>query len=80
MTTVILVRHGQTEWNRSERFRGHADVPLDHCQNLCASNTESNSLFCLSSIHSIQQIASSRLRCKSIQCQSLSNQFSFSGT
>jgi len=29
MTTVILVRHGQTEWNRSERFRGHADVPLD---------------------------------------------------
>jgi len=29
MTKVILVRHGQTEWNRDERFRGHADVPLD---------------------------------------------------
>ncbi len=25
----ILVRHGQTEWNLVERFRGRADVPLD---------------------------------------------------
>lgn len=29
MTLIILVRHGQTEWNRVERFRGRADVPLD---------------------------------------------------
>lgn len=29
MTRVILVRHGQTEWNRIERFRGRADVPLN---------------------------------------------------
>jgi broad specificity phosphatase PhoE len=29
MTQVILVRHGQTEWNRIERFRGRADVPLN---------------------------------------------------
>ena len=28
MTRFILVRHGQTEWNRVERFRGRADVPL----------------------------------------------------
>jgi broad specificity phosphatase PhoE len=28
-TTLILVRHGQTEWNRVERFRGRADVPLN---------------------------------------------------
>lgn len=29
MTQVILVRHGQTEWNRVERFRGRADVALN---------------------------------------------------
>lgn len=29
MTRFLLVRHGQTEWNRVERFRGHADVPLN---------------------------------------------------
>ena len=29
MTRLILVRHGETEWNRVERFRGHADVPLN---------------------------------------------------
>ena len=28
-TTLVLVRHGQTEWNRVERFRGRADVPLN---------------------------------------------------
>lgn len=28
-TRFILVRHGQTEWNRVERFRGRADVPLN---------------------------------------------------
>ena len=29
MTQIVLVRHGETEWNRNERFRGRADVPLN---------------------------------------------------
>lgn len=26
---IILVRHGRTAWNKEERFRGRADLPLD---------------------------------------------------
>lgn len=29
MTTILLVRHGRTAWNREERFRGRVDLPLD---------------------------------------------------
>ena len=28
MTTILLARHGETEWNRDGRFQGHADPSL----------------------------------------------------
>jgi len=29
MTCIILIRHGQTAWNKEERIRGQVEVPLD---------------------------------------------------
>ena len=29
ITSVYLVRHGQTAWNKDETFRGRTDIPLD---------------------------------------------------
>jgi len=29
MTTLLLVRHGETDWNRLGRWQGHSDTPLN---------------------------------------------------
>lgn len=53
MTQLILVRHGQTAWNKQPRFRGQADIELDET-GLAQAQATGNSLsrFPISAVYS----------------------------
>jgi probable phosphoglycerate mutase len=56
-TTIVMVRHGETDWNREGRFQGHSDLPLN-----AAGRNQAYELAGLLSTEAIDVIYASPLR------------------
>jgi alpha-ribazole phosphatase/probable phosphoglycerate mutase len=57
MTSIFLVRHGETTWNTQGRFQGHSDTPLS-----ATGQRQANALSNYLNGESLQAIYSSDLR------------------
>ena len=57
MTDAILIRHGETDWNRVLRFQGQADIPLN-----AAGLAQAERLAARVAAESVQRVISSDLR------------------
>jgi probable phosphoglycerate mutase len=56
VTELILIRHGETDWNRELRFQGHIDVPLNDM-----GHEQARRLGCRLARETVQHLVSSDL-------------------
>ena len=54
--TLLVFRHGETDWNAEERFQGHIDIPLNS-----RGKEQARNLIPLLNTHSVEAILSSDL-------------------
>jgi broad specificity phosphatase PhoE len=48
---IVLIRHGQTEWNAEKRFLGKSDIPLDQVGHQQARNFASSLSFSFDAVY-----------------------------
>ena len=71
-TTILLIRHGQTDWNLEQRVQGHTDIELNETGLMQAKKT---AVFLLEHHRDISAIYSSDLKRASATAQETANLF-----